>query len=183
MRALWRLLFLALAVLVIGLASLSGMEAQDHVMRFSLPDASGVEVRSEDLHGRFVLLYFFSLDRTADRREARLLEEQIWRRYRELDVRVCGVGADATVPEIRRFVDASGISYPVLADTKGVARTFWSGGEALNRAAIVLLDENEGIVYRGYGYDGTAIVSELRKRSLTTEVDESTWGKIKELFR
>ena len=183
MRSLWRPLFLAPFVLAVGLASLSGMEAQDDAMRFSLPDASGVEVRLEDLQGRFVLLYFFSLDRTADRQGAQVLEEQIWGRYRELGVRVCGVGVDATVSEVRRFVEVSGVSYPVLADTREVARTFCAGGGDLSRAMTVLLAENEGIVYRGSGYDGAAIVSELRKRSLATEVDESTWGKVKELFR
>ena len=180
MRSLRRLFLLALAAVAIGLASLSGIEARDDV---SLPDVNGTEVRLGDLQERLVVLYFFSLDRAVDQEGARLLEEQIWKRCRRWGVQVFGIGEDATVPEVRRFVNTNGISYPVLADTIGVTGIFCSGGAALRRAMTLVFAPNEGVVYRGYGCDGTAIVSMLRDRPLPTEVDESTWGKIKELFR
>lgn len=107
---------------------------------FTLPTNTGNgTVSLSDLHGKWVVLYFYPKDFTA----GCTLEAQRFQRdlpkYLEKNAQIIGVSADS-VDSHAEFCDAEGLKFPLLADTTGdVSKAYgsWLGYLSVRHSFII----------------------------------------------
>ncbi len=112
---------------------------------FALPDSDGNLRTLEEFAGKWVVLYFYPKDFTSGCTiEARRFQQQLETFHRQ-KAEVIGVSAD-TVESHRRFCDAEGLRFPLLADVDGhVSEAYgsWLGDSALRNSFLI---DPEGIL-------------------------------------
>lgn len=106
---------------------------------FALPDSDGNLRTLEEFAGEWVVLYFYPKDFTSGCTiEARRFQQQL-ADFHHLNAEVVGISAD-TVESHRRFCDAEGLQFPLLADVDGrVSETYgsWLGDAALRNSFLI----------------------------------------------
>jgi cytochrome c biogenesis protein CcmG/thiol:disulfide interchange protein DsbE len=89
---------------------------------FRLPDLGETPTGLDDYRGKVVLLHFWATFCTPCLKELPALES-LWRHYRERGLVILGIAADrGRADEVRKFADATGVTFPVLLDPEGVVR-------------------------------------------------------------
>ena len=148
---------------------------------------SGVHgVRDES--GR-TLMYFFSMDDSRHRSRALQLEAAV----RDFGKRVAVVGLvrGAVEPDIRgleAFRDQHGLTYELIGAAEALDRMDLPAAlaEQIEDGAgdyAVLVDATGRVVAGGPGENLASLLEALVPKRRATEIDESTWGKIKVLFK
>ncbi|MGF1574618.1 MAG: peroxiredoxin [Cyanophyceae cyanobacterium] len=106
---------------------------------FALPDSDGNLRTLEEFAGEWVVLYFYPKDFTSGCTiEARRFQQQL-ADFHQLNAEVVGISAD-TVESHRRFCDAEGLQFTLLADVDGrVSETYgsWLGDAALRNSFLI----------------------------------------------
>lgn len=96
---------------------------------FALPDHEGQTVRSADLRGQWVVLYFYPRADTAGCTTQACEFRDTWDAYRERDVTILGV-SDDPVKDIAAFAEKYDLPFRLLSDEAGeVADAYDSYGE------------------------------------------------------
>lgn len=112
---------------------------------FALPDSDGNLRTLEEFAGKWVVLYFYPKDFTSGCTiEARRFQQQLETFHRQ-KAEVIGISAD-TVESHRRFCDAEGLEFPLLADVEGrVSQAYgsWLGDSALRNSFLI---DPEGVL-------------------------------------
>lgn len=89
---------------------------------FRLPDLGETPTGLEDYRGKVVLLHFWATFCTPCLKELPALES-LWLHYRERGLVIVGIAADrGRADVVRKFADATGVTFPVLLDPEGVVR-------------------------------------------------------------
>jgi len=131
------------------------------------------------------LFYVFSTDDASQRAGARLLEEWVYRQK----VRVIGiVRHQGDISVMEQFRLAEGISYPLICASAARSEPGLPADLDLeNEAGYALLLDGAGQqAAAGIGAELPRIMERaaaLVQGGVSTEVDESTWGKVKEIFK
>lgn len=107
---------------------------------FTLPTNTGDgEVALSDLHGEWVVLYFYPKDFTAGcTLEARRFQQDL-PKYLEKNAQIIGISADS-VNSHAEFCDAEGLKFPLLADTDGkVSKAYgsWLGISSMRHSFLI----------------------------------------------
>ncbi|NJL97450.1 MAG: peroxiredoxin [Synechococcaceae cyanobacterium RM1_1_27] len=106
---------------------------------FALPDSDGNLRTLQEFTGEWVVLYFYPKDFTSGCTiEARRFQQQL-ADFHHLNTEVVGISAD-TVESHRRFCDAEGLQFPLLADVEGhVSEAYgsWLGDSALRNSFLI----------------------------------------------
>jgi peroxiredoxin Q/BCP len=107
---------------------------------FTLPTNTGNgEIALTDLHGKWVVLYFYPKDFTAGcTLEARRFQQDL-PKYIAQNAQIIGVSADS-VNSHAEFCDSEGLKFPLLADTTGkVSKAYgsWSGNLSVRHSFII----------------------------------------------
>ncbi len=112
---------------------------------FALPDSDGNLRTLEEFAGKWVVLYFYPKDFTSGCTiEARRFQQQLETFHRQR-AEVIGISAD-TVESHRRFCEAEGLQFPLLADVDGrVSEAYgsWLGESALRNSFLI---DPEGVL-------------------------------------
>ena len=135
----------------------------------------------------FHLVYLLPLDEVVHPAQVQMLQ-RVWQDHRS-ELKVTGlVRLSAEVAEVDRLKDLiveHDLGYELVgveqAD-RGDAAVYWQGALQGEGAYAVLLDAAQRPMARGAGAQLPHILAALGPRGASTEVDESTWGKIKVLF-
>jgi peroxiredoxin len=111
-------------------------------LSLELPDQDGRMRRLADFRGNNVVLYFYPRDNTpgctVESKEFRELHED----FLGLDCVVIGVSTDS-VESHREFAERHGLSFPLLADTRGeLANAFGVLGDGIAERATFVLDRD-----------------------------------------
>lgn len=148
-------------------------------------------------NSKVTVFWFEDLSRPGQVERARQVEEEILRSYDESDVRFIGVVKEASGTTSSSSPPSTGtggywISFLSFADLHGDAvRSAASrlglssrdGAPVLQRVGMVLLNRRGCLLIREAPLSLSEAMSDVRATVVATKVDESTWGKIKELFR
>lgn len=130
--------------------------------------------RGEDATER--LYYFFSLEDARQRERAVDLQRLV--QPFGADLEVMGIVPDVSKSDVD-------VSYELVA--RGTAQIEMSAElESFfdyENDHAVLVDEEGHVVANGSGSDLGRVLAHVGNRGVVTEIDESTWGKIKELFQ
>lgn len=107
---------------------------------FTLPTNTGDgEVSLSELHGKWLVLYFYPKDFTAGCTiEARRFQQDL-PKYQEKNTEIIGVSVDS-VDSHAEFCDSEGLKFPLLADTTGeVSKAYgsWLGYVSVRHSFII----------------------------------------------
>jgi len=107
---------------------------------FTLPTNTGNgKVSLSDLHGKWVVLYFYPKDFTAGcTLEARRFQHDL-QKYLDKNTQIIGVSADS-INSHAEFCDSEGLKFPLLADTTGaVSQAYgsWMGFVSIRHSFII----------------------------------------------
>jgi thioredoxin-dependent peroxiredoxin len=138
---------------------------------FTLPDATGAEVRLSDFRGRHVVVYFYPAASTPGcTKQACDFRDNL----HELDnagFTVLGISPDP-LAKLQRFRDAQGLNFPLLSDTDKAVLTQWGayGEKQLYGRTVTgvirstfVVDPDGKIARAMYGVRATGHVAKLRK--------------------
>lgn len=108
--------------------------------QFTLPTNTGDgEVSLSDLHGKWIVLYFYPKDFTAGcTLEAKRFQQDL-PKYIEKNAQIIGVSADS-VDSHAEFCDSEGLKFPLLADTTGeVSKAYgsWIGVVSMRHSFLI----------------------------------------------
>ncbi len=115
---------------------------------FALRSASGEEVSSRDLFGRYAVLYFFPRAGTPGCTREALEFHGLRTEFAVLEATVIGVSPDPS-PALARFAEGHGLSLPLLSDPdRAVARAYGAltTGGRIQRSTFLL--DRVGVVRR-----------------------------------
>jgi len=138
---------------------------------FTLPDATGAEVKLSDFRGRNVVVYFYPAAGTPGcTKQACDFRDNL----SELDnagFTVLGISPDPPA-KLARFRDAQGLNFPLLSDTDKTVLTQWGayGEKQLYGRTVTgvirstfIVDPDGKIARAMYGVRATGHVAKLRK--------------------
>lgn len=127
------------------------LQEGDRAPDFELPDQSGTPVRSEDLRGAPLVVFFYPKDESAGCTREACTFRDVYHEFVDAGARVVGISNDP-VESHRNFANHHELPYPLLSDETGaVARAYGVGkmfGLIPQRVTFVL-DAN-GVVVRRY---------------------------------
>ena len=86
-------------------------------LSFSLMD--GTPVSNESLKGKVALLQFTASWCGVCRKEMPYLESEIWQRFKNDDFILLGIDLKEKPEKVMRFIEQTGISYPMAIDSDG----------------------------------------------------------------
>jgi thioredoxin-dependent peroxiredoxin len=115
---------------IIGAAAVSGVpSAGTTAPQFMLMSQEGAQVKLGDLHGKWVVLYFYPKDFTSGcTLEAHNFQRDL-AKYEKLNVAILGVSVDS-VDSHKSFCTKEGLNFRLLADTEHkVSALYGSLGE------------------------------------------------------
>lgn len=131
-----------------------------------LPALDGKRHRLDDYSGRVVVINFWSSWCSPCRREMPALE-QVWQRLRPAGVVLLGVAIQDDPTVVKRFLEESGVTFPVLMDTDGTVSQQWPFSGI---PATFVLDRQGRIVYRAMGlrkWDSDELIDRLEALAQT----------------
>jgi peroxiredoxin Q/BCP len=141
-----------------------GVRVGEPAPDFTLPDASGKEVRLADFRGRPVVLYFYPKDDTPGcTKEACSFRDQ-YRDFQDAGAVVVGVSSDSSESH-RRFAERHRLPFTLLADQGGRVRKLYGV-----RTTLGLLPGRVTFVIDAQGVIRHAFNSQLQA---TKHVDEA----------
>jgi peroxiredoxin Q/BCP len=102
----------------------AGVKAGQQAPDFTLPDATGRDVRLADLRGKPVVLYFYPKDDTPGcTKEACTFRDQ-YQDFQDAGAAVLGVSSDSSESH-RKFAERHRLPFPLLADAGGKVRKLY----------------------------------------------------------
>lgn len=110
---------------------------------FTLPTNTGDgKISLSDLHGKWVVLYFYPKDFTPGCTiEARRFQQDL-PKYLEKNAEIIGISAD-DVDSHAEFCDSEGLKFPLLADTTGaVSKAYGSWMSFISMRHTFIIDSN-----------------------------------------
>ena len=143
-----------------------------------------------DMVGESRLFYLFSAEVAEHLVHARQLQDLV--QFRDRRLQIVGIvrgGGDwgRSAASLKDFGRRHGLAYPLLSATRAADDAKLP---AILRAQLereedyaLLVDSSGRLVRVGTGRELGRIFSSLADEDVSTDVDESTWGKIKELFQ
>lgn len=141
-------LFFALVSLIPNAHALGGKQPplNEPAPQFTLPTNTGDgEISLSDYEGKWVILYFYPEDFTSGcTLEAKRFQQDI-NEYKSRNAQIIGVSSD-DVQSHEAFCDATGVEFPLLADTDGaVSKAYgsWLGIRSLRHTYLI---DPEGIL-------------------------------------
>ena len=180
MAKLWfkGILSLLLVVMPITGGALHEGEPVDFV--FTDGDAENIALVN-DYEGRIIILAFLTDCESMGRAQALQLERGIWRQYADTGIELIGVVQKESQPEaVQNLVKSAELSYPILIDTRNTRLFRCPDSSAL---LTMVLDQQMHLRQEISGSALGELVTVLNTLRTPTDIDESTWGKIKELFK
>ena len=191
------ILILAMLVLLPGLGTLSrdklwiGQVFADERIAF-IP---ATRPMADEFHmfGRkdsVVVVYLFSPNVSEHRNRASSLE-QLWRQYKDShEVKIIGIihQSDGSSFPPEAFKKDLGISYTVLGslaseEGRTLSKRLLSEHASTTPDLTAVIGRDDRIEYLKTGYSPQEILAKVKWLLRATSVDDSTWGRIKELFR
>lgn len=163
-------------------AAHNGFHVGETAFDFTLDDIDGVPVSLYDFMGVPIVISFFATWCPGCNEEAASLEADIWQAYQDYNVMVLAIDMQEALPIVQAWVAAQGVTYRVVMspDWDVFAEFPFAGGLPYN----AVIDENMILRYGSVFYDKDAITSELNTiLGLTVDVDDTSWGQVKSLFR
>ncbi|NKB69595.1 MAG: hypothetical protein GKR89_21200 [Candidatus Latescibacteria bacterium] len=146
-----------------------------------------VQSQGQPAEGEFQLVYLLSLDQREHPAQVQMLQD-VWRNYQgQLQVKgVIRLSLEGAANEyLRQLTSAGDLSYELVglpedgpSETPGHLYQVLQG----KGSYAVLLDSAHRPVTQGRGSQLPHMLAALSPGYIATEVDESTWGKIKVLF-
>ena len=153
------------------MAATPRLEVGDHAPAFTLPDSSGNPVSLADYAGHKVIVYFYPAAGTPGcTKQACDFRDNL----AELDgagIAVIGISPD-TQPKLAKFVEAEGLTFPLLSDPEKEVLTQWGAfgekklyGKVVNGVirSTFLVDEDQKIALAQYNVRATGHVAKLRR--------------------
>ncbi len=114
---------------------------------FILKTDDGQTVRLSDLRGKVVMLQFTASWCGVCRKEMPHIESEIWQRFKsESDFALYGVDREEPIAKVEALRKATGVTYPILMDTKGKAFRLYAYPDA-GITRNVLIDREGKIVF------------------------------------
>ncbi|MBI4531491.1 MAG: hypothetical protein HY709_08190 [Candidatus Latescibacteria bacterium] len=141
---------------------------------------------------RVKVFWFFRDTYPDEEKSASAVEAMITGTYLRNDVLFIGVVVDRTDSMIVDRSEKVRLSFHAFSarygsELKGVVdqlNGLMKGAESAGDGIVVcIVDQRGHIRYRDTSYQPSVVLREVETILMTTKVDESTWGKIKELFR
>lgn len=86
-------------------------------LSFSLMD--GTPISNEILKGKVVVLQFTASWCSICRKEMPQLESEVWQRFKNDDFILIGIDLKEKPEKVKRFIEQTGVSYPIAIDTDG----------------------------------------------------------------
>jgi thiol-disulfide isomerase/thioredoxin len=191
MACMWRLLTLALALVLVPATSLAdeevaeGLPAPPFTLRTINQEASGVPVVSldryvgaepEDAEARVMLISFFASWCGPCKKEMPYLQ-QLHSMYRDQGLRVVSVNIDREEPAIadaRAMIAQAKVTFPVLSDRFNfLARRYLGEQSPLPSVFIVNRDGTIARIEKGYGKDASSFLLAEVQRALGLSVNRS----------
>jgi len=174
--------FAATALLIFALLPvLSFALPGGELAEFTFTNGEGEVIELADFEGRVVVLGFFADCESAGRTQALQMERSVQSLCGPAGVEVIGVVDRGTSPElVERFVEFTGISYPVLVDTQDTRSLRCPDSCA---PLTMVIDQRMRLRYEASSGTEAGLVTVVNSLLGRTKIDYNTWGKIKELFK
>ncbi len=142
MKHIWPALFLLFPLL------LSAQEKHDprHLVKigdpapdFTMRYIDGKNVQLSDLRGKVIMLQFTASWCSVCRKEMPHIEREIWNKHKDrADFVLVAVDLKEDTAKIKRFIKATGISYPVILDPEGsIFDLYAEKGAGVTRNVII----------------------------------------------
>ena len=182
MVKLWFRGFLGLLVALSAFMPMPGGALhEDEPVDFVFTNGEGEDITLADYEGKIAILAFFTDCEAIGRAQALRLERGIWRQYVHAGIELIGIVEKGSRPEVvQDFVESAELSYPVLRDTRNTRAFRCPDSSAL---LTMVIDQRMRLRQEVSGSAFGELVTVVNSLRATTDIDESTWGKIKELFK
>jgi peroxiredoxin len=120
-----------------------GEMAPDFTLNYLDDDHS---VKLSSLRGNLVLLQFTDSNCGVCRREMPALEKEIWQVFKDEPFKLIGVDRRETPEKVRKFVQETGVTYPLALDLDASIYDLYAGPKS-GITRNVLIDKDGRIVY------------------------------------
>lgn len=180
-----KLWLIGLGVVAAGLSVLAPMSGsalrEDEPVDLAFTDCGGGDVSLSGYRGKVVLLAFLADCGSIGRAQALRVERMILGQIDRERIEVVGVARQGSRPEsVEKLAEAAGLSYPLLIDTRNTRSLRCPDSSAL---LTMVIDQDSRLAYEASGASEGEVAAVLGGLLHATRIDESTWGKIKELFK
>ena len=121
----------------------------DRVPDFSVELISGKVLDMEALRGKVILLNFFATWCPPCQQELPVLEEKVWKQWKDADFQLISIGREHTAEEVTALREEKGYTFPMGSDPE---RTIYKKFATAYIPRNYVIDQEGKIVYQAIGY-------------------------------